>query len=190
MIKKCKFCKVEFEAKKRNGRPTGWQQFCQVRCGRSFRKGKPNPEHSRKMKEGFASGRIEKIWLGKEMPEAMRKKMSEARMGVEPWNKNKPFPQMKGNKYAFVGDRAKRNTLSWRARQIVGERKNCEMCGVKDTKRNLVVHHKDEQPSNNNRSNLQVLCRSCHINHHRKTLLKGQRKYHVKNNRNKILEIT
>lgn len=44
------------------------------------------------------------------------------------------------------------------------DKSHCELCG---STKNLDVHHKDENYSNNNLSNLQILCRSCHIKIHR-----------------------
>lgn len=44
----------------------------------------------------------------------------------------------------------------------------CEICG---SEKNVDVHHKDGNPWNNDITNLQRLCRSCHIkaHHHAKT---------------------
>jgi hypothetical protein len=45
----------------------------------------------------------------------------------------------------------------------------CEICGkLKSENTNLDVHHKDGNYTNNDISNLQVLCRSCHMKIHRK----------------------
>ena len=35
----------------------------------------------------------------------------------------------------------------------------CSTCG---SKKNLTVHHKDENPLNNDLSNLRILCKDCH----------------------------
>lgn len=40
----------------------------------------------------------------------------------------------------------------------------CEMCGAKDAK---IVHHKDENPTNNTAENLARVCCKCHINLHK-----------------------
>lgn len=40
----------------------------------------------------------------------------------------------------------------------------CNDCGDTDT---LEVHHKDRDRSNNSLSNLEVLCRACHVERHR-----------------------
>ena len=41
----------------------------------------------------------------------------------------------------------------------------CSKCGKRST--NMVVHHKDGCPLNNIKSNLEVLCRSCHRSVHK-----------------------
>lgn len=48
------------------------------------------------------------------------------------------------------------------ARGIIARTK-CEECGATS---DLVVHHKDENPTNNAKANLMVLCRVCHGNLH------------------------
>lgn len=56
----------------------------------------------------------------------------------------------------------------------------CCVCGD-DTLKNLIVHHVDrngrnKKIKNNSRDNLVTLCRRCHIEIHRKELLKGKEK--------------
>ena len=50
-------------------------------------------------------------------------------------------------------------------RQRIRERDEfkCQKCGIK---KNIVVHHKDFNKKNNHISNLEVLCRSCHMKIH------------------------
>lgn len=45
--------------------------------------------------------------------------------------------------------------------------KICERCG---SKQKLVRHHKDRNPRNNRRSNLEILCGDCHKEEHEKPL--------------------
>ena len=52
-----------------------------------------------------------------------------------------------------------------RARRIMGDRIICTLC---ESDRFLDVHHKDRNPLNNAKTNLIVLCRSCHQMEHRK----------------------
>jgi len=49
--------------------------------------------------------------------------------------------------------------------------KCCERCGADNTR--LVIHHKDKDPYNNNHSNLETLCESCHRVHHTKECTYG-----------------
>lgn len=70
-----------------------------------------------------------------------------------------------------------RNTPNWKGFRITKHKGNfyrtfkkillidigkCEMCGNKD-KRVLQLHHKDLNPYNNLRENLQLLCANCHL---------------------------
>lgn len=43
------------------------------------------------------------------------------------------------------------------------KKKTCKIC---DTKQNLIYHHKDHDRMNNRRSNIEVLCRTCHCRIH------------------------
>jgi len=63
--------------------------------------------------------------------------------------------------YAYVKPDAVKDTHHWRARK---HRKDaCETCGATDR---LHVHHKDRDPFNDDRANLQTLCDSCHLRLH------------------------
>jgi 5-methylcytosine-specific restriction endonuclease McrA len=61
----------------------------------------------------------------------------------------------------------KKRLLGYRLRRIlksVGrDVKHCEFC---TTTKNLTIHHKDGNPTNNQPENLQVLCDYCHKNVH------------------------
>ena len=54
-------------------------------------------------------------------------------------------------------------TVHYHARQLLPTG-CCEICG---RSQNVDVHHKDNNPQNNEISNLQRLCRSCHLKAHR-----------------------
>lgn len=45
---------------------------------------------------------------------------------------------------------------------------NTEMCELCGSTKKLDVHHKDEDYNNNNITNLQILCRSCHMKIHKR----------------------
>lgn len=50
---------------------------------------------------------------------------------------------------------------------IYNMEKKCEICG---SDKNIDVHHKDCNPNNNDRSNLMLVCRSCHMKIHRRKM--------------------
>ncbi len=49
----------------------------------------------------------------------------------------------------------------------------CNRCG---TEERLVIHHKDNNPTNNNHTNLEILCGYCHRIHHYDHLIPFQYK--------------
>ena len=51
----------------------------------------------------------------------------------------------------------------WKIYLENGGAEKCEKCG---SETNLVIHHKDRNHNNNNISNLQCLCSSCHTRTH------------------------
>lgn len=54
--------------------------------------------------------------------------------------------------------------ISRRAKEHAGW--TCKKCGIKPAKYDLHCHHIDSNKANNRVSNLQVLCRSCHVKEH------------------------
>lgn len=99
------------------------------------------------------------------------KKISAAAMGRTPWNKNKEFPQMRGNKHAFRGNAATPNAGRARAQALYKEIKPCEHCGlIKTGWRQMVRHHRDRNTLNNSAENIAFLCRACHAKEHRAEL--------------------
>lgn len=65
------------------------------------------------------------------------------------------------NAPGWKGDAVTRWGLHKRANKLKGPGP-CEQCHAKGQ----VVHHKDENPRNNDLSNLERLCRACHARHH------------------------
>jgi hypothetical protein len=84
--------------------------------------------------------------------------------GNKPWNKNVKFIAMIGNQYASLGEKAKPDAGRKRAQRMFPQLKDCELCGAKDK---IIRHHKNENTLDNRKSNIQFLCRKCHINLHR-----------------------
>lgn len=87
--------------------------------------------------------------------------------GNIPWNKGKKNPKLNGNKNAFKGEERSKQAFYYEARLKTKNIKKCQRCG---SKKDLITHHINEDVSNNRMSNLEKLCRKCHINHHREKL--------------------
>lgn len=88
---------------------------------------------------------ITKYWEGKKQPADM----------VE-----RRISQIRGEQhYLWKGGKSKRDY-----RQVV-EKVECSNCGVNE---NLGIHHIDGDHYNNTPENLDVLCVSCHMSHHKK----------------------
>lgn len=77
-----------------------------------------------------------------------------------------PPPRRPGNQHAFRGDAAGRQAMHYRARQLTKGTDVCQRC----PRAAQVTHHRDGNPRNNALSNLERLCRRCHVNHHRADL--------------------
>src|SRR5258708_991761 len=45
-------------------------------------------------------------------------------------------------------------------------KESCELCGISKSRRKLDVHHKDKNNENDDPSNLETLCSSCHARIH------------------------
>ena len=96
--------------------------------------------------------------------------------GGIPWNKGKSFTQMLGNKHAFRGNVALKNTGNRRAQTLLKKIKPCNECGLIKEKFQMIRHHKNGNTLDNRKSNLVFLCRSCHIKEHREILLEAKLK--------------
>lgn len=94
--------------------------------------------------------------------------------GGVPWNKGRRFERMLGNQNAFKGDSVGLNARHYRSRKLLAHIKACEICGAENERFHMVVHHIDRDTRNNDRANLQKLCRRCHINVHRADLVEGR----------------
>ncbi len=95
--------------------------------------------------------------------------------GGIPWNKGKKHPAAVGNKFACRPNSTKKNTGNRRAQLLLREPKPCKKCKQLKTRFQMIRHHKDGNPLNNKKRNIVFLCRSCHINLHRKELLNARK---------------
>lgn len=77
-----------------------------------------------------------------------------------------PPPVRHGNQDAFRGDKAGRQAMHYRARRLTADIRLCNRCGAGAE----LTHHIDENTRNNELTNLERLCRRCHITHHRAKL--------------------
>lgn len=68
-----------------------------------------------------------------------------------------------GNQWAENNHRYKTGNTSYKRNTFNYKDKKCERCG---SEKHILVHHKDENRANNDLSNLEVLCKKCHQNHH------------------------
>ena len=94
--------------------------------------------------------------------------------GQNPWNKGKKYPRMVGNKHAFIGDSRSDEQFRYESRNLIRHIKKCSICNKEKNSRQMVAHHKDENIRNNDISNLQKMCRACHLNHHRSKVFAGK----------------
>lgn len=135
--------KLHPESRHRGGRPHLWVTVPCVVCGATFRK-KP---HSLKKH------------CSEECCSETRRLNALSRV-------DNPIIQSGPKNPNWKGDEGTRSAMHYRARKILGDAP-CAHCGGPGE----VVHHRDENPWNNEPTNLQRLCRPCHINHHRHELL-------------------
>lgn len=64
---------------------------------------------------------------------------------------------------AWRGDKVAKRSARLRAQRLLRDAGPCVRCGAAKAER----HHKDHNPWNNDMSNIEVLCRPCHIEEHR-----------------------
>ncbi len=95
---------------------------------------------------------------------------TEFRKGQIPWNKGKPYLQLRGEKHPFwAGGKSRHRGIGWEfIRKKVWERDNytCQLCGKlkKEIKGKLETHHiiPYKLSKDNSLNNLITLCTSCH----------------------------
>lgn len=95
-----------------------------------------------------------------------KKRISGRKTGHIPWNKGKIYHVAIGNKYAFIGDKAKKNTGNKRAQNLFKSIQPCSVCNRILESFQMIRHHKDENTLNNSIENIVFMCRSCHAKHH------------------------
>jgi len=131
-----------------------------------------NPEPSLNSEEGVETRRLECIVCLSELKGSQRKfcsKKCSARHHSYQWRVNKglikkPGVGSGGNQGVDKSHHSYKNgILNYRKRALDHYGKKCNHCG---SERYIVVHHIDEDRTNNQLDNLEILCKSCHQEHH------------------------
>ena len=136
----CLQCGVTFYVRKCYAN-RGQGKFCSTSCGTTYRNIRDNPA---------------------KMPE-VKEKISANHADVS--GTNNPMYGRRGR--ASPGWKDGRNKISgdiWRKVALLNKPPICEICGSYVEGRNLHVHHKDKDRTNNSLDNLQVVCVECHNN--------------------------
>ena len=129
----------------------------------------PAPEEFKQMRREVQK----ELWEDKEYREKMLKHRGIFKKGSSPWNKGLKIQtntgrthfkkgEMNGNKHPQY----KHGKYCYRDVIPPEMRVQCWECF---SHKNIDVHHKDGNRENNDISNLEVLCHSCHIKKHAKT---------------------
>jgi predicted transcriptional regulator len=84
--------------------------------------------------------------------------------------KKSGYPVRRGN-LGEANGRFKDGSQS-RMYRVSIEKDECKRCGAK---KNLCVHHKNDDHYDNRIENLEVLCNSCHLSHHKTMYWKARR---------------
>ena len=162
IIKKCKYCKKEFESY-----ISVQRIFCSRECASKNNIGKKRPIHSINLKKahkrksfGYKKDEQHGNLNPAKRPE-IRKKISNKAKGKNNYFYNKHFTrELNGNWQG--GKKFEKYGFNWTEilRMSIRERDSfiCQVCG----KFGNTVHHIDYNKKNNNVNNLINLCRKCH----------------------------
>ena len=147
----CQNCHINFPNK--FGK---FKKFCSKKCADNFRIGKPSTRKNY-------------------IPTLeTRKRQSIARMGKEPWNKGRPWPEMRGkNNPRWTGgsspirliDMGRSEYINWKISVFKRDKYTCVKCGCKNNKELQADHilmWKTHPWERFNIDNGQTLCKKCH----------------------------
>lgn len=151
--RKCLNCNNLFQAPlKEVNRGNG--KFCSIKCGAAFN-----------AKSKIKSPNVECAWCKK--PFLMgRYKMARSKSGLYFCSrKHKDVAQRLGGIEAIQPDHYGTNS-NYRKKALRQLPNVCSGCGYNRFVQALQVHHKDHNRSNNDISNLEILCPTCHWEHH------------------------
>ncbi|KYK22720.1 hypothetical protein AYK24_00400 [Thermoplasmatales archaeon SG8-52-4] len=133
--------------------------------------GDGNPELSSLARESVEARRAVCMRCGNELPKRKRKfcstKCSSAfhsyNWRVKHGFISKPGVGSGGNQFGTTNHMYKNGIRNFSKRAFDHYDKKCNRC---DSVNNLLTHHIDKDRTNNDLSNLEILCKSCHQKHH------------------------
>ena len=99
---------------------------------------------------------------------AVRLGISQASVSI--FMKKSGYPVRRGN-LGEANGRFKDGSQS-RMYRVLVEKDECKQCGAKTS---LCIHHKNDDHYDNRIENLEVLCNSCHLSHHKTLYWKAHR---------------
>jgi hypothetical protein len=155
IIKQCLNCNINFNASTREVN-RGNAKFCSLKCsaihhGANRVKPKPNVKCAFCDKEFYKN----------------KSKQSISRSGLYfCCRKHKDSAQRIGGIEEIQPDHYGKGESSYRQIALREMPNLCNRCGYNKFIQVLVVHHKDHNRENNDLSNLEVLCPTCHWEHH------------------------
>ena len=167
MIKRiCEYCKEEYETY-----PSIRKRFCSLECWNLYsfevglHKGKNNPMYGKTKSEEWKQAHsklMKEHWKHNENPFKNKKHTMKTKLKMLLSHKNS------------LGDK----NPNWKngksrpySRSLMKGKNICEACGIYIKGNFRHIHHKDGDPTNNNLSNLMVLCAKCHKNKHTKEMI-------------------
>jgi len=126
----------------------------------------------KKGQKSFMKGKTFEEVCGSDKGKKIKKHLSDINKGKKRTEESiEKFKETVKKNGSFVGNRNSMytNGISSMNRKLKREVKNCEECGVDLSSvkfRDIHVHHIDKDRSNNDRSNLKVVCVKCHMKTH------------------------
>lgn len=156
-IKKCTNCKIKFKAptkelKRGNGK------FCSVKCGAIY-----NGKHRPKLQPNVKCAMCKKHFYKSQS--SLKNSKSKLYFCCRA---HKDAAQCIGGIREIMPSHYGTSTgkSGYRKTAFDSYACKCDKCGYNKYKSIMVVHHIDHNRDNNNVSNLQILCRNCHLEHH------------------------
>ncbi len=154
VLVECEYCKTPFEAREAD-RKRGRARFCTQRCSSSRPK---NKEHN-----------VRCHWCGVSFYKS-ESNIAGSKSGLFFCSRaHKDRAQRIGGVREIMPSHYGTAGVDYRAIAFESHPPCCNVCGYLKHKEILHVHHRDHDKSNNSPSNLELLCPTCHMEHHFET---------------------